>query len=54
LMTVRYGQHASRALLQWCDKTLAELNRLAKRGSERRYPSARRRSREGRAGKRSS
>lgn len=29
LMTVRYGQHVSRALLQWCDKTLAELNRMA-------------------------
>ena len=29
LMTVRYGQHLSRALLQWSDKTLAELNRLA-------------------------
>jgi len=30
LMTVRYGQHVSRALLQWSDKTLAELNRMAK------------------------
>jgi DNA-binding PadR family transcriptional regulator len=29
LMTVRYGEHVSRALLQWCDKTLAELNRMA-------------------------
>ena len=29
LMTVRYGQHDSRALLEWCDKTLAELNRMA-------------------------
>jgi len=29
LMTVRYGQHVSRSLLQWCDKTLAELARLA-------------------------
>jgi DNA-binding PadR family transcriptional regulator len=29
LMTVRYGAHVSRALLQWCDKTLAELNRMA-------------------------
>jgi DNA-binding PadR family transcriptional regulator len=28
LMTVRYGQHVSRALLQWCDKTLAELKRM--------------------------
>jgi len=32
LMTVRYGQHVSRALLQWCDKTLAELNRMAEGG----------------------
>jgi DNA-binding PadR family transcriptional regulator len=32
LMTVRYGQHVSRALLQWCDKTLAELNRMSKNG----------------------
>jgi DNA-binding PadR family transcriptional regulator len=31
LMTVHYGQHVSRALLQWCDKTLAELNRMAKK-----------------------
>jgi len=30
LMTVRYGEHVSRALLQWCDKTLVELNRLEK------------------------
>lgn len=35
LMTVRYGQHVSRALLQWCDRTLAELNRMAKSGSEK-------------------
>lgn len=28
LMTVRYGQHLSRALLQWSDKTLAELERM--------------------------
>ena len=34
LMTVRYGQHVSRALLQWCDKTLAELNRMAERRIE--------------------
>ncbi len=33
LMTVRYGQHISRALLRWCDKTLAELNRMAESGS---------------------
>ena len=31
LMTVRYGQHVSRALLQWCDKTLAELKRMERR-----------------------
>jgi PadR family transcriptional regulator AphA len=30
LMTVRHGQHVSRALLEWCDKTLAELNRMSK------------------------
>ena len=35
LMTVRYGQHVSRALLQWCDKTLAELNRRAESGTDR-------------------
>jgi DNA-binding PadR family transcriptional regulator len=33
LMTVRYGQHVSRALLVWCDKTLAELRRIAERAS---------------------
>ena len=32
LMTVSYGQHVSRALVQWCDETLAELNRLAQSG----------------------
>ena len=32
LMTVRYGQHVSRALLQWCEKTLEELNRMAGSG----------------------
>ena len=30
LMTVSYGEHVSRALVQWCDKTLAELKRVAK------------------------
>ena len=35
LMTVRYGQHVTRALLQWCDKTLAELNRMAKSRSHK-------------------
>lgn len=36
LMTVCYGQHVSRALLQWSDKTLAELNRMAKSGRNKR------------------
>ena len=31
LMTVRYGEHISRALLLWCDSTLAELKRMARR-----------------------
>jgi PadR family transcriptional regulator, regulatory protein AphA len=35
LMTVRYGQHVSRALLQWCNKALAELNRMAKKRSDK-------------------
>jgi DNA-binding PadR family transcriptional regulator len=35
LMTVRYGEHVSRALLQWCDQTLAELNRMAGSGSDK-------------------
>ena len=35
LMTVRDGQHVSRALLQWCDKTLAELNQMVKSGSDK-------------------
>ena len=35
LMTVHYGQHTSRALVHWCDKTLAELQRLAKRPRRR-------------------
>ena len=30
LLTVRYGQHVSRALLDWCDEALAKLNRMAK------------------------
>ena len=30
LMTISYGEHVSRALLQWCDESLAELKRLAK------------------------
>ena len=33
LMTVSYGQHVSRALVQWCDKGLAELKRIAEGGS---------------------
>jgi DNA-binding PadR family transcriptional regulator len=36
LMTIRYGQHVSRALLQWSNKTLAELNRMAKSGRRKR------------------
>ncbi len=35
LMTASYGQHVSRALLQWCDKTLTELNRMAQSGNEK-------------------
>jgi DNA-binding PadR family transcriptional regulator len=35
LMTVRYGQHVSRALLHWCDKTLAELDKMAERAPSR-------------------
>jgi PadR family transcriptional regulator, regulatory protein AphA len=35
LMTVRYGQYVSRALLQWCERTLAELNRMAERKTGR-------------------
>jgi DNA-binding PadR family transcriptional regulator len=34
LMTVRYGQHVGRALVRWCDSTLAELNRMAESGSD--------------------
>ena len=30
LMTVRYGQHARQALLDWCDETLAKLKEMAK------------------------
>jgi len=30
LMTLRYGQHVSRALLHWCDETLATLNKTGK------------------------
>jgi PadR family transcriptional regulator, regulatory protein AphA len=30
LMTVRYGQHVRRALLDWCDETLAKLNKMAR------------------------
>jgi DNA-binding PadR family transcriptional regulator len=31
LLTVRYGQHVSRALLDWCDESLEKLNGVAKR-----------------------
>lgn len=30
LLTVSYGQHVSRALLDWCDEALAKLNKMAK------------------------
>jgi DNA-binding PadR family transcriptional regulator len=30
LMTVRYGQHVRRALLDWCDETLVKLNKMAR------------------------
>ena len=33
LMTISYGQHVSRALVQWCDKALAQLNRMADSGN---------------------
>jgi DNA-binding PadR family transcriptional regulator len=36
LMTVRYGQHVSRALLQWSNKTLTELNRMPPSGRKKR------------------
>lgn len=29
LMTVTYGKHIARALLEWCDETLAQLHQLA-------------------------
>lgn len=35
LMTLSYGEHVSRALIQWCDKTLVDLNRLAKSGKRK-------------------
>ena len=30
LLTVRYGQHVSQALLDWCDESLAKLNKMAR------------------------
>ncbi len=30
LLTLGYGQHVSRALVDWCDEALAKLNRMAK------------------------
>jgi DNA-binding PadR family transcriptional regulator len=30
LLTVRYGQHVSQALLDWCDESLAKLKKMAK------------------------
>jgi len=32
LLTVRYGEHVSQALLDWCDESLRKLNSMAKRG----------------------
>lgn len=32
LMTISYGQHVRQALLDWCDETLANLNKTAKAG----------------------
>lgn len=31
LLTVRYGQHVTQALLDWCDEALGKLNGMAKR-----------------------
>ena len=36
LMTVRYGQHIRRALLDWCDETLVKLNKMAKAAGDKR------------------
>lgn len=35
LMTLSYGQHARRALLDWCDETLAKLNKMAKAAGDK-------------------
>ena len=35
LITLRCGQHRSRAMLAWCDETLATLNRLGARAAPR-------------------
>ena len=35
LMTVRYGQHVRRALLDWCDETLAKLNKMGKQAGDK-------------------
>jgi hypothetical protein len=32
VLTVRYGQHVSQALIDWCDESLAKLKKLAKSG----------------------
>ena len=34
LLTVRYGQHVSRALLDWCNEALAKLNSMAKKSKK--------------------
>jgi PadR family transcriptional regulator AphA len=38
LMTLRYGQHVSEALVRWCDESLANLSEM---GSARRRPKGR-------------
>lgn len=35
LMTLRYGQHVSQALLRWCDETLVTLNKIGDGGKKR-------------------
>jgi len=35
LITLRCGQHRSRAMLVWCDETLTTLNRLGARAAPR-------------------
>jgi hypothetical protein len=35
LITLSYGEHRCRALLQWCEETLRTLHRLARRPAAR-------------------